>query len=380
MDAKKTGELIATLRHERNLNQSELADLIGVSNKAISRWETGRGYPDIETLPKISEVLNISIPELLSGQRDQQVADDADPQPLFETSGQGDSDHSIETVCQYAGEQARKQKKKFIMLGILLSVVVFIFSLISFAFRILPGILDLYVSAEEFYWSVGNFYWSIVGSEDCVIADDYTSLTYLGETYLPLPMNGYEAVCGEEMVEECQVQGAGFLGKLFFGETLYEIKNVTDQELVYLQTDYDECISEYFVLETEYDRYAQMVQDADVRYYYAVYENESLYRWDCRLGEDLSVWLQAPDSDSISSKPDHTDIAEIHVFDQNHIFYEHAGWIYRTEEGYYWAPEKLSSYDYEQFGSQSEIYFPVRIDQYYPINGFDHELSKLFLN
>lgn len=370
MDAKKTGELIATLRRERNLNQSGLAELLGVTNKAISRWETGRGYPDIETLPKISEVLNISIPELLSGERIQPTT----------TQQQPKADRSLEAVCQIAGEQTRRQKKKFTLLAVILSVVVLIFTLATFLVRVLPTVLEICYYAEDFCWSVSNFYWSIVGSEDCVVANDYTSLTYLGKTYIPLPMNGYEAVWGEEMVDECQVQGSGFIGKLFFGETLYEVKNVPNHELVYLQTDYDDCISEYFVLETEYDCYAQMLQEAELRYYYAVYVNESLYNWDCRLEGDLSAWLNAPDSNPISSKPDHTGIVEIRAFDENHIFYQHAGWIYRSADGYYWAPEKLASYDYEQFGSQSEIYFPVRIDQYYPINGFDQELSKLFLN
>jgi DNA-binding XRE family transcriptional regulator len=51
MDAKKTGELIAALRKEKGWSQTELAERLGVTNKAVSRWETGRGYPDVEFCP-----------------------------------------------------------------------------------------------------------------------------------------------------------------------------------------------------------------------------------------------------------------------------------------------------------------------------------------
>ena len=50
MNTEKTGKLIADLRKEKNLTQGELAELLHVSDKAISRWETGRGFPDINNL------------------------------------------------------------------------------------------------------------------------------------------------------------------------------------------------------------------------------------------------------------------------------------------------------------------------------------------
>lgn len=218
MDAKKTGELIATLRKDQNLNQAELAERIGVTNKAISRWETGRGYPDIETLPKLAEVLNISIPELLQGERLEQS------DSFQSLSGQSELDHSIETVCKYAGQQTKRQKKRITLLRVLLAALIVIFSLITVMLRFLPAALDFYMAAEELLYSSTGFYWSVVGSPDCVVAADYNSLTYLGKTYLPLPVNGYAAVEGEIMVEECQVEGAGFLGKLFLAKHCMRLK------------------------------------------------------------------------------------------------------------------------------------------------------------
>ncbi len=62
-----TGEMIKKCREEAFLTQEKLAEKIGVSPKAVSRWETGRGYPDITLLEPLSAALGISLPELFSG-------------------------------------------------------------------------------------------------------------------------------------------------------------------------------------------------------------------------------------------------------------------------------------------------------------------------
>jgi len=69
MDAAKCGQFIQILCKERNLTQTELADLLQVTNKAISRWETGEGFPDVMMLPKLAEILNVTVDELLDGRR-----------------------------------------------------------------------------------------------------------------------------------------------------------------------------------------------------------------------------------------------------------------------------------------------------------------------
>ena len=69
MNTEKTGEFIAELRKEKRLTQSQLAAAIHVSDKAISRWETGRGLPDIDNLEALSEYLDISIAELIRGEK-----------------------------------------------------------------------------------------------------------------------------------------------------------------------------------------------------------------------------------------------------------------------------------------------------------------------
>ena len=62
-----TGSMIKNLREQKKLTQAELAEKIFVTDKAISKWETGRGYPDISIVESLAKALDISVIELLSG-------------------------------------------------------------------------------------------------------------------------------------------------------------------------------------------------------------------------------------------------------------------------------------------------------------------------
>ncbi len=63
-----TGAMIKRLREEKKLTQTELAERINVTDKAISKWETGRGYPDISLVEPLAKALGVSVIELLSGE------------------------------------------------------------------------------------------------------------------------------------------------------------------------------------------------------------------------------------------------------------------------------------------------------------------------
>lgn len=67
MDAMKTGTFIAKKRRERNMSQRELAKYLHITDKAISKWERGLSFPDISILIPLSEVLCISLYDLLTG-------------------------------------------------------------------------------------------------------------------------------------------------------------------------------------------------------------------------------------------------------------------------------------------------------------------------
>ena len=67
MDKYITGSTIRELREKHGMTQAQLADVLSVSDKAVSKWETGAGYPDITLLEPIAAALRVSVPELMSG-------------------------------------------------------------------------------------------------------------------------------------------------------------------------------------------------------------------------------------------------------------------------------------------------------------------------
>ena len=68
MNKYVTGAVIRKLREDKNMTQEELAEKIFVSSKTVSKWETGKGFPDISLLETLAKALNISVIELLNGE------------------------------------------------------------------------------------------------------------------------------------------------------------------------------------------------------------------------------------------------------------------------------------------------------------------------
>lgn len=64
-----TGAAIRALREKKRLTQHQLAEKLCVSDKAISKWETGKGFPDISLIEPLANILQVSLPELLSGEQ-----------------------------------------------------------------------------------------------------------------------------------------------------------------------------------------------------------------------------------------------------------------------------------------------------------------------
>ena len=63
------GEFLAIQRKAKGLTQQEVADMLGISNKTLSSWESGRSYPDILTLPALAEIYGVTADEILNGER-----------------------------------------------------------------------------------------------------------------------------------------------------------------------------------------------------------------------------------------------------------------------------------------------------------------------
>lgn len=119
MDAKVTGCFIAQLRKELGLTQKELAEKLEVTDKAISRWETGKGLPDTSLLKPLAELFGVSVGELLSGR------------PMDDSQIKSQADHIILESLSYEESQERwKQILRYVFLGILVALGGFFFALV----------------------------------------------------------------------------------------------------------------------------------------------------------------------------------------------------------------------------------------------------------
>ena len=106
MDLEKIANLIKTKRKEKNLTQEELASKLNVTEKAISRWETGRGTPDISLLIPLSKELDLEVSELLSGKEKKKCIKD-----------------EIEKVIEYEEYNKKNKNKRPLIISIIIYIV-----------------------------------------------------------------------------------------------------------------------------------------------------------------------------------------------------------------------------------------------------------------
>ena len=107
MDQIKIGKFIAELRKTKNMTQQQLGEKIGVSSKTISKWETGKGMPDLSSLKPLSDCLEISINELLSGEK------------IEEEKYADKLEENIINTIEYSDKQVNNKKN---LIGILLII------------------------------------------------------------------------------------------------------------------------------------------------------------------------------------------------------------------------------------------------------------------
>ena len=103
MNQEKIGKFIAECRKEKNLTQSELAEKLNISNKAISKWETGKGMPDSSIMLELCKCLDINVNELLSGEH------------IVENEYKEKVDENIVNIAKDS-EKSKKQKNKVIII------------------------------------------------------------------------------------------------------------------------------------------------------------------------------------------------------------------------------------------------------------------------
>ncbi len=121
MDPEKTGRIISEARKQKSLTQKDLAKKLLVTDKAISKWERGLCFPDISILIPLTEILDISLYDLLKGEK----------MPKNEV------EKVLKNTIEYSNKEINKTKKKFITgLSISLILIVLILGIYHFVFKL----------------------------------------------------------------------------------------------------------------------------------------------------------------------------------------------------------------------------------------------------
>ena len=107
MDQLKTGKFIAACRKQKNLTQMQLAEKLGITDKAISKWERGIAMPDTSIMLELCDILGISVNELLSGER---------------ISMENNSQKNEQLLLDMAKEMERKNKTIWTTMWVLMTV------------------------------------------------------------------------------------------------------------------------------------------------------------------------------------------------------------------------------------------------------------------
>lgn len=118
MNQEKIGKFIASLRKEKNLTQQELAEILGVSDKSVSRWENGKTMPDLSLMQPLCQELGITINELLSGEK------------IKEEEYQEKSEENILNTIDYSNKKIKHTKSIFIFLMTMIGVVLITFGVL----------------------------------------------------------------------------------------------------------------------------------------------------------------------------------------------------------------------------------------------------------
>ena len=234
MDTKKIGKFIAENRKAKNLTQKALAEKLGVSDKTVSRWENGNYMPDLSMLKPLSEVLGISLNELLSGEyiTQENVIEKAEA--------------SIASTLEYSHRKIEKSKTK-VYLTIVACVygMLFIWFLLNAVFFAEVPYQSGDVSQwEERYPNHSAFEMGLSRTGQPVFVDTgkamrqakviYSdAIAYLQKEYHLLPLSqytyrpymtyGWQIVCEDEAIKE---QGRDLTGFLDIYDNCFEWKKI----------------------------------------------------------------------------------------------------------------------------------------------------------
>lgn len=140
MDQKKVGGFLKELRKEKGVTQEQLAEILGVSGRTVSRWETGFNMPDLEVLIQIADYYDVELRELLEGER---------------RSGNmnKEMEETVLKVADYSNHEKQKFTKRLCLL--------FVIGLIAFTVYLVMlfmDIADTFADGMAAGWALGFAY------------------------------------------------------------------------------------------------------------------------------------------------------------------------------------------------------------------------------
>lgn len=146
-DNLQFGAFVAQLRKERGMTQKELADILHVTDKAVSKWETGKGFPDLKLLEPLARALGVSLVELMRGERLE-----SDALPVAEAE---------QVVSQAMNRSQQTTARRYLKLLSALLIGIGVLCLL----RLIPYVISLVFYLKYDLWFAANDY-GIIGGAD----------------------------------------------------------------------------------------------------------------------------------------------------------------------------------------------------------------------
>lgn len=137
MEQEQIGKFILQLRKEKNMTQKDLAEKLGVTDRAISKWENGRGLPELSLIKPLCDELGISVNELLSGEK------------IGESNYQESFEENILNTIEYANKKM-KRKNRIILYVSIVAVMIFLIFLGAVGWIVYDSMFPIAKPIEQF--------------------------------------------------------------------------------------------------------------------------------------------------------------------------------------------------------------------------------------
>ena len=156
MNQEKIGKYIVECRKKKNMTEQELAEKLGVSDRTIGNWENGRNMPDLSLFKPLSEILGISIAELLDGGK------------IDKNNIAYKSEEILTNTINYQTEKIRKKENKYIFFICFLSLIIIIALNVNTIFNndsleylplIVLGVIFIFLGIMNYKGNISSIHW-----------------------------------------------------------------------------------------------------------------------------------------------------------------------------------------------------------------------------